>query len=119
MEKRVDSNDVAVLQPPPYESVACNPSEVISIEPSPPPVRDHFIWSLFSLTNFNVLCLGLLAVVYSVKSRDQKLIGNTTAARHYGKTAKQLNIGAMIGSLIVLAFLIYKMCYDPHFRKFF
>ncbi|KAG9475633.1 hypothetical protein GDO78_003830 [Eleutherodactylus coqui] len=44
-------------------------STVVTITPDSPPVRDHLIWSTFNTVYFNFCCLGLLALVFSVKVR--------------------------------------------------
>ena len=47
-------------------------------------VPDHVVWSLFS----DFCCLGCIAYVYSVKSRDRKMVGEVTGAQAYASTAK-------------------------------
>ncbi|XP_047452733.1 uncharacterized protein LOC125015114 [Mugil cephalus] len=71
------------------------------------PPRDHIIWSIFSLVYSNPFCLGLAALIFSVKARDRKMAGDVEGARHYGSTARCLNISAMIiTSLMVLITII-------------
>lgn len=72
---------VCELYPPPSYSESCNEQElrnipsqqsqitVVTIVPEIPPVRDHLIWSLFNTMYMNILCLGLIALVFSVKVR--------------------------------------------------
>uniref|UniRef100_A0A3B4FMY5 Interferon-induced transmembrane protein 3 n=1 Tax=Pundamilia nyererei TaxID=303518 RepID=A0A3B4FMY5_9CICH len=60
------------------------------------PPKDHIIWSLFSLVYANPFCFGLAAVIYSIKARDRKMVGDMDGARHYGSTARNLNIVATI-----------------------
>uniref|UniRef100_A0A8C5QVR9 Uncharacterized protein n=1 Tax=Leptobrachium leishanense TaxID=445787 RepID=A0A8C5QVR9_9ANUR len=67
-----------------------------------PDVRDHLAWSIFNTTWMNFCCLGLLALVFSVKSRDRKLIGDKSAAISYGSTARSLNIAATVLSIITV-----------------
>ncbi|KAG8544573.1 hypothetical protein GDO81_022253 [Engystomops pustulosus] len=68
------------------------------------PVRDHIIWSIVNTFYMNFCCLGFIALIFSVKSRDQKLVGNQNGARSYGTTARSLNIASSV--LTVLWFLI-------------
>ncbi|KAG3284282.1 interferon-induced transmembrane protein 5 [Ictidomys tridecemlineatus] len=67
--------------------------------PSPPP-RDHLIWSAFSTLYLNLCCLGFLALVHSIKARDQKVAGDLEAARRYGSRAKCYNILAAMWTLV-------------------
>ncbi|EHB16333.1 Interferon-induced transmembrane protein 5 [Heterocephalus glaber] len=67
--------------------------------PSPPP-RDHLIWSIFSTIYLNLCCLGFLALVHSVKARDQKVAGDLEAAQRYGSKAKCYNILAIMWTLV-------------------
>ncbi|KAM4617256.1 dispanin subfamily A member 2b-like [Discoglossus pictus] len=80
-------------------------STVVTVSPNEPPVRDHLIWSIFNIIYMNFCCLGLLALVFSVKSRDQKLIGNKNGARSYGVTSRSLNIAATV--LTITCLVIY------------
>ncbi|XP_024120135.1 dispanin subfamily A member 2b-like [Oryzias melastigma] len=60
------------------------------------PPRDHIIWSLCCFFYSNPFCLGLAALIFSIKSRDRKIVGDLDGARHYGSTARCLNIAATI-----------------------
>ncbi|XP_068579262.1 interferon-induced transmembrane protein 1-like [Cebidichthys violaceus] len=69
--------------------------------------RDHVIWSIFNFFHLNPCCLGLAALVYSIKARDRKMAGDMSGARHYSSTARCLNIWAtVLVCLIVLIFII-------------
>uniref|UniRef100_A0A3B3BCM3 Uncharacterized protein n=1 Tax=Oryzias melastigma TaxID=30732 RepID=A0A3B3BCM3_ORYME len=57
------------------------------------PPRDHIIWSLFSL-------------IFSIKSRDRKMVGDLDGARQYGSTARRLNVAATIIGCITAISLI-------------
>uniref|UniRef100_A0A8V5FU67 Uncharacterized protein n=1 Tax=Melopsittacus undulatus TaxID=13146 RepID=A0A8V5FU67_MELUD len=72
-----------------------------------PPPRDHLVWSICTMLYANVCCLGLLALVYSVKSRDRKVLGDYSAAQSYGSTARQLNITALVLSMALGALIIF------------
>ncbi|KAM3918484.1 interferon-induced transmembrane protein 1-like isoform 1-T2 [Leptodactylus fuscus] len=79
-------------------------STVVTIMAEGPPVRDHIIWSFFNTMFLNFCCLGFLAFVFSVKSRDRKLLGDRNAALSYGSTARSLNIATTV--LSILTFII-------------
>ncbi|XP_044050057.1 uncharacterized protein LOC122875221 [Siniperca chuatsi] len=70
--------------------------------PTEPP-KDHIIWSLCCFVYSNPCCLGLAALIFSIKARDRKVAGDLDGARHYGSTARCLNIWATIlGSIMIL-----------------
>ncbi|KAK9516365.1 hypothetical protein VZT92_024302 [Zoarces viviparus] len=75
----------------------------VNIESEAP--RDHVIWSIFNFFHLNPCCLGLAALVFSIKARDRKMAGDMSGARHYGSTARCLNIWATV--LICLLSLIF------------
>ncbi|XP_034091960.1 interferon-induced transmembrane protein 5 [Gymnodraco acuticeps] len=76
-----------------------------SFPPEPP--RDHIIWSLCCFLYSNACCLGLAALIFSIKARDRKVVGDMEGARHYGSTARCLNICAtVLVSIMILIFLI-------------
>ncbi|NXF25666.1 IFM2 protein, partial [Rhodinocichla rosea] len=72
----------------------------------PPPPRDHLVWSLFTTLYGNFCCLGLLAFVFSVKSRDRKVLGDYSGALSYGSTAKCLNITALVINIVIVVIVI-------------
>uniref|UniRef100_M3XHR4 Uncharacterized protein n=1 Tax=Latimeria chalumnae TaxID=7897 RepID=M3XHR4_LATCH len=74
-----------------------------------PPVavpRDHLLCSIFNTIYGNFCCLGFLALIFSVKSRDRKLSGDKDGACHYASTAKCLNIVALVLSIVVFIIII-------------
>ncbi|NXK68903.1 IFM1 protein, partial [Sylvietta virens] len=77
-----------------------------SQSPPPPPPRDHLVWSLFTTLYGNFCCLGLLAFVFSVKSRDRKLLGDNSGAQSYGSTAKYLNIAALVINIVIVVIVV-------------
>ncbi|NXC22391.1 IFM1 protein, partial [Corythaeola cristata] len=81
-------------------------STVVSLAPPPPPPRDHLVWSLCTALYANFCCLGFLALVFSVKSRDRKVLGDYSGALSYGSTAKHLNITAWVLSIFLVALII-------------
>ncbi|XP_069857324.1 interferon-induced transmembrane protein 5-like [Dipodomys merriami] len=86
---------------PPASRKADGAADVsLTLAASCPPPRDHLIWSVFSTLYLNLCCLGFLALVHSVKARDQKVAGNLEAAQRYGSKAKCYNILAAMWSLV-------------------
>lgn len=67
-----------------------------------PVPSDHIVWSIFSLIYCNPCCLGLVALLFSVKSRDQKILGDYEGAKWHGKTACCINALALC---IIIAFI--------------
>uniref|UniRef100_A0A8C5WJT1 Interferon-induced transmembrane protein n=1 Tax=Leptobrachium leishanense TaxID=445787 RepID=A0A8C5WJT1_9ANUR len=77
----------------------------VVVQASVAPIRDHLVWSIFNAAYFNVCCLGLLALVFSVKARDRKLLGDISGSITYGSTARSLNIAATV--LSILMFILF------------
>nr|XP_060626115.1 uncharacterized protein LOC132771747 isoform X1 [Anolis sagrei ordinatus] len=72
--------------------------------------RDYLVCSFITFSYANCCCLGLAALVFSIKSRDAKVIGDAEGAEEHGRTARCLNVFAvsmaivsLIVSIIVLA----------------
>ncbi|XP_030588334.1 dispanin subfamily A member 2b-like [Archocentrus centrarchus] len=84
-----------------HTSVNISTERPVVAESSP----DHIIWSLCCFVYSNPFCLGLAALIYSIKSRDRKLVGDLDGARRYGSTARWLNIAATI--IFVTGLLIF------------
>uniref|UniRef100_A0A8C8DHD1 Uncharacterized protein n=1 Tax=Oryzias sinensis TaxID=183150 RepID=A0A8C8DHD1_9TELE len=78
----------------PRANTAAGGQHFIVLQAEPP--KDHIIWSLCCFLYSNPLCLGLAALIFSIKSRDRKVVGDLEGARHYGATARCLNIAATI-----------------------
>nr|XP_014353736.1 PREDICTED: interferon-induced transmembrane protein 1-like [Latimeria chalumnae] len=74
---------------------------MINIGPPVEVPRDHFLWSIFNTLFGNFCCLGFLALIFSVKSRDRKVVQDMEGARHYGSTARCLNITALVFNIIL------------------
>ncbi|XP_030221627.1 interferon-induced transmembrane protein 3-like [Gadus morhua] len=69
--------------------------------------RDYVVWSIFSIFYGNPFCLGLAALIFSIKARDMKVTGDLQRARGYSKWALGLNVAALIIIvLIVLCLMI-------------
>ncbi|NWV82185.1 IFM1 protein, partial [Dasyornis broadbenti] len=103
------------MQPsvPPYEALPAGVnmedlprSTTVMVEETPKPPRDHLVWSLFTTLYCNVCCLGLLALVFSVKSRDRKVLSDYGGAQSYSSTAKWLNIAALVINIIIVIIII-------------
>ncbi|XP_026221862.1 dispanin subfamily A member 2b-like [Anabas testudineus] len=78
-----------------------------SVNVTTEPPKDHIIWSLFSFVYSNPFCLGLAALIFSIKSRDRKAAGDLQGARQYSSTALHLNIAAtVVGSILLLITII-------------
>ncbi|XP_051823136.1 interferon-induced transmembrane protein 1-like isoform X2 [Antechinus flavipes] len=100
------------FSPPNYELLSEEPglrapgqdpaSTIISVHSYEPPPKDFFVWSVFNTLYMNFCCLGFMALVFSVKARDRKLVGDLHAAQSYGSTAKCLNICALTFSLLLV-----------------
>uniref|UniRef100_A0A3P9LIW1 Uncharacterized protein n=1 Tax=Oryzias latipes TaxID=8090 RepID=A0A3P9LIW1_ORYLA len=82
------------MYPGPRATTAAGGQNTIVLQAEPP--SDHIIWSLCCFLYSNPMCLGLAALIFSIKSRDQKVVGDLEGARHYGATARCLNIAATI-----------------------
>ncbi|XP_041523138.1 interferon-induced transmembrane protein 2-like [Microtus oregoni] len=80
-------------------------STVVNISSSDVP-KDYVTWSTFNTVFMNSCCLGFLAYVFSVKSRDRKMAGDVIGAQAYATTAKRLNIGAVVVSIITFIVII-------------
>uniref|UniRef100_A0A8C6SHR2 Uncharacterized protein n=1 Tax=Neogobius melanostomus TaxID=47308 RepID=A0A8C6SHR2_9GOBI len=69
--------------------------------------QDFFIWSLMNFLYCNPLCVGLAALIHSVKSRDMKVAGDVEGARRYASTAWTLNrIATTVGLLGFIIFIV-------------
>ncbi|XP_037307237.2 interferon-induced transmembrane protein 1-like [Pungitius pungitius] len=94
-----------------YPGPPAGPSGVqytsVNMAPEAPEApKDHVIWSIFNLIYCNPFCLGLTALIFSIKARDRKVAGDMNGARHYGSTARCLNIWATVLVSISLLILI-------------
>ncbi|MGH0127208.1 UNVERIFIED_CONTAM: hypothetical protein FKN15_074543 [Acipenser sinensis] len=92
----------------PTNSIPLNPpsSTVINVRPTPPPPKDHLLWSICNTLYMNFCCLGFLALIYSVKTRDQNVLGNVKAAHLYSHKAKWYNILASGWNIIIPLLII-------------
>ncbi|XP_078076945.1 dispanin subfamily A member 2b-like [Mustelus asterias] len=81
------------------------PTTTVTMGANALPVKDHVLWSLFSFVYCNFCCLGFLALIFSVKSRDRKMVGDIYGAEHYSSTSKTLNIATTFLSILVFVIL--------------
>ncbi|XP_060758778.1 interferon-induced transmembrane protein 3-like [Neoarius graeffei] len=75
---------------------------VVSMPEHPP---DYAVWSICSFIYGNPCCLGLIALIFSMKSRDRKMVGDMTGAKTYSSKVCLLNgIGL---ALIIISTIIF------------
>ncbi|XP_027517870.1 interferon-induced transmembrane protein 5-like [Corapipo altera] len=82
-----------------------------------PPPRDYVLWSLLNVVLwcavFGLGCLGFPPLVYSIKARDCKLLGDLEGARRHGSRARVANIicsvlvTLMLVGLIIIVIIIF------------
>ncbi|XP_074533356.1 dispanin subfamily A member 2b-like [Halichoeres trimaculatus] len=71
-----------------------NENTTVTIDIDPP--KDHIVMSLCNFVYINPCCLGLAALIYSIKSRDRRIVGDLEGARHYTSLARKYNSAAHI-----------------------
>uniref|UniRef100_A0A3B3UDM1 Interferon-induced transmembrane protein 3-like n=1 Tax=Poecilia latipinna TaxID=48699 RepID=A0A3B3UDM1_9TELE len=69
------------------------------------PTKDYLVWSLCSFVYANFCCLGLGALIYSVRARDRKALGDQNGAQRHASSARIFNIVAVV--LTSLTLFIY------------
>ncbi|XP_069804891.1 putative dispanin subfamily A member 2d [Dendropsophus ebraccatus] len=88
------------MQPPAYEEAAVQPTALR------PHQSDYLGWSIM-----NLLCccwpLGVIALRYSIKTRDANHQNNPDLAADYSRTTKCLNITATVIGVILNIIIIY------------
>ncbi|XP_030057059.1 interferon-induced transmembrane protein 3-like [Microcaecilia unicolor] len=84
--------------------VPYNQGATIVTMPMITPAQDHVLWSFFNAMFCNCFCLGFVALIYSIKARDRKVLGDNQGASHYGATAKTFNI--IVSVLIGIVFFL-------------
>ncbi|XP_053252078.1 dispanin subfamily A member 2b-like [Podarcis raffonei] len=117
-EELKDEHDMAILDPAgasPGSTVIHmhNQSQVCVAPP-----RDHILWSICTMMYCNFCCLGFMALVFSVKARDRKVVGDHSGARSYGSTAQCLNITAVtlcIVPIVIVIILLATGFFTPQF----
>ncbi|KAL4005462.1 hypothetical protein ACER0C_005175 [Sarotherodon galilaeus] len=120
---KTELRPVTAMNPPAYVPVQVIPSDGPSGQPGgsvlvqhttvnviTEPPKDHFIWSLLCfLYSHPWCCLGLAALIYSIKARDRKVAGDLEGARRHGLTARGLNIAATIVFAIGFVIVIIRV----------
>ncbi|KAK9410158.1 interferon-induced transmembrane protein 3-like [Crotalus adamanteus] len=99
-EQLKEQHDMETLEAPGVPAGAT----VIRIPQEPP--RDHILWSLCTTLYLNIFCLGFLALFFSVKARDRKVIGDYNTAASYGSTARCLNLVALLLNILAVVLVI-------------
>ncbi|XP_026945695.1 interferon-induced transmembrane protein 10 [Sagmatias obliquidens] len=87
-----------------------NPTAVIEVYPDTAEVNDYYLWSIFNFVYLNFCCLGFIALAYSLKVRDKKLLNDLNGAVEDAKTARLFNItsSALAASCIILVFIFLR-----------
>ncbi|KAM8818137.1 interferon-induced transmembrane protein 10 [Rhynchonycteris naso] len=87
-----------------------NPTTVIEVYPDTSEVNDYYLWSIFNFVYLNFCCLGFIALAYSLKVRDKKLLNDLNGAVEDAKTARLFNItsSALAASCIILVFIFLR-----------
>ncbi|KAK5901869.1 interferon-induced transmembrane protein 5-like [Pseudochaenichthys georgianus] len=65
------------------------------------PPKDYLVWSLCNTLYVNFCCLGFMALIYSIKARDQKTQGNLQMAQECSDKAKWYNILAAGWNMLI------------------
>ncbi|XP_046300766.1 interferon-induced transmembrane protein 10 isoform X3 [Marmota monax] len=90
-----------------------NPTTVIEVYPDTTEVNDYYLWSIFNFVYLNFCCLGFIALAYSLKVRDKKLVNDLNGAVEDAKTARLFNIASSVlaasGLVLVFIFLRYPL----------
>ncbi|XP_060033339.1 interferon-induced transmembrane protein 10 [Erinaceus europaeus] len=86
------------------------PAAVIEVGPDSAEVNDYYLWSIFNFVYLNFCCLGFIALAYSLKVRDKKLLNDLEGAVEDAKTARLFNItsSALAASCLVLVFIFLR-----------
>ncbi|NXI67496.1 IFM10 protein, partial [Anseranas semipalmata] len=73
-------------------------------------VNDYYLWSIFNFVYLNFCCLGFIALAYSLKVRDKKLLNDLNGAVEDAKTARLFNItsSALATFCIILIFIFLR-----------
>ncbi|XP_074740697.1 interferon-induced transmembrane protein 2-like isoform X1 [Strix uralensis] len=88
-------------------ATAFGPTITSFVRPEPVPnPQDFVLWSFFNTVFFNAFCLGFIALIFSVKARDCKVLGDLEGARRHGTRAKVLNIICSVLMILTVVTLI-------------
>ncbi|XP_071073958.1 interferon-induced transmembrane protein 10 [Dasypus novemcinctus] len=86
------------------------PATVVEMHPDTTEVNDYYLWSIFNFVYLNFCCLGFIALAYSLKVRDKKLLNDLNGAVEDAKTARLFNItsSALAASCLILIFIFLR-----------
>ncbi|CAL8320634.1 unnamed protein product [Gadus morhua 'NCC'] len=87
-------------------SAKMDPDTVVTIVNPVEHPRDYVVWSICSFFHANPFCLGLLALIFSFKARDMKVIGDLQRARGYSQWALGFNVAALIILFLTILILV-------------
>ncbi|XP_029439004.1 interferon-induced transmembrane protein 10 [Rhinatrema bivittatum] len=104
LEKEKDKEKEKKKKMPTTTTKTTNPATVIEISPDTTEVNDYYLWSIFNFVYLNFCCLGFIALAYSLKVRDKKLLNDLNGAIEDAKTARLFNITS--SALATLCFII-------------
>uniref|UniRef100_H0XV41 Interferon induced transmembrane protein 10 n=1 Tax=Otolemur garnettii TaxID=30611 RepID=H0XV41_OTOGA len=92
------------------KKTVANPATVVEVYPDSSEVNDYYLWSIFNFVYLNFCCLGFIALAYSLKVRDKKLLNDLNGAVEDAKTARLFNItsSALAASCIILVFIFLR-----------
>ncbi|NXI90625.1 IFM3 protein, partial [Psophia crepitans] len=92
---------------------AFGPTVTSFVQPEPVQrSQDFVLWSFFNAMFCNPFCLGFIALIFSIKSRDRKIARDLASADSYGRTAKHLNIAALcLGILVTIICIVLLILY--------
>ncbi|XP_077312537.1 uncharacterized protein LOC143933498 [Lithobates pipiens] len=113
--------------PPPYYGGQPQPGAIVttqlnSTQPNvmvlpQPAYKDYLAWSVVNLIFFNLI-LGIVALVFSHKTRDAVRRGDSFAAGSYSRTAFSLNVSALVLGIIAhicwISWVIYWSVTNPY-----
>jgi hypothetical protein len=101
--------------PPPYSTIRVNPAAAVAANNNKNLKRkDHLFFSIFNLICWSTF-LGIPALIFSIKAREQNQLGLFKQAEDNAKTAKKLNlIGLVVG---LIDFTILVIIYNHFPRK--
>ncbi|XP_040182739.1 interferon-induced transmembrane protein 1-like [Rana temporaria] len=108
--------------PPPYYGGQPQPGAIVTTQPNvmvfpQPAYKDYLAWSVVNLIFFNLI-FGIVALVYSHKTRDAVRRGDSFAAGSYSRTAFSLNVTALVLGIIAhicwISWVIYGSVTNPY-----
>ncbi|XP_008274358.1 dispanin subfamily A member 2b-like [Stegastes partitus] len=113
-------SDSVPLQGRPYDGFSGQPAgpsmvQYTTVNVTEEPPKDHIIWSIFNFAYMNLCCLGLVALIHSIKARDRKVVGDLEGAREYGSIASCFNMAATVFTCLIILFLFFFVLFAVRF----